>query len=133
MKSFQCVFCDEEVLAPDGIYDPFTSAICDSCWNSGGRLPRRGPDPWQFRVDNKGRPIRENWKDSRTWQTLRRTCFSHPVPATCLTLILLLTLVFIGSGLWTAVVWRPAELSVLIVLTTLIAYRWHWAMRTGKI
>ena len=133
MKSFQCVFCDEEVHAPDGIYDPSTRAICDSCWNAGGRLPWRGPNPWQFRVDNKGRPIRESWKDSWTWRALRRTWFSHPVPATCLTLMSLLTLVAIGSGLWTAVVRRPAELSVFIVLTTVIAYGWHWAMRTGKI
>tara|TARA_B100002051_G_C16729129_1_gene637138 strand:- start:2295 stop:2504 length:210 start_codon:yes stop_codon:yes gene_type:complete len=55
------------------------------------------------------------------------------VPATSLTLMSLLTLLAIGSALWTAVVQQPAELSVFIVLTTLVAYGWHWEMRTGKI
>ena len=129
MKSFQCVFCDEEVLAPDEIYDPSTRAICDSCWNAGGRLPRRGPNPWQFRVDNKGRPIRETWKDSRTWRALRRTWFSHPVPATFVTLLA----VFIAELIVAVAFQWPLQLAFWIVVATLITYGWNWAMRTGKI
>ena len=87
MKTLNCVFCGTEVSAPEELNDPTARAICDGCWDKGGRLPRfGGPNPYQFRVDSQGRVIRSDWQRSKWWLTLRKHFLRNPAEATFFTL-----------------------------------------------
>ena len=56
MRTFNCVFCGEDVNTRFEINDPTAKAICDGCYSRGGRLPG---GIWQISVDDRGNPRTE--------------------------------------------------------------------------
>lgn len=128
MKTLTCVFCDTEVASPENWNDSTARAVCDGCWEKGGRLPRfDGPNPYQFRVDDHGRVIRPDRQRSKWWLTLRKHFLRNPAEATFFTL----SFGFIAFLAIALLVAQPLGSLIFLGICTAVFFGWRVAMRRG--
>ncbi len=134
MNVLFCAFCNAEVALPAGLNDPTAKAICDQCYELGGRLPKcPGNKSYEFQVDPNGRvvggwwPGRSKWKQSKDWKYLRKSYLSNPVSATVFTLfaVVLLFVPFASFIVW------PVQSLFILLLAIMLGNFWRYVMRKG--
>ena len=119
-RSLYCCFCGVEVKAPQGFSDTTAKAVCDRCYELGGRLPRLG---YQFRVNDQGQPVpprRANWVKHFAPNATAATVYTVLIGVTAIALPWTVVKLFLLHPMGSAFFWA---------LVILIYAAWHQFLR----
>lgn len=119
-QSLCCCFCGVEVKAPQGFSDLTAKAVCDRCYELGGRLPRFN---YQFRVNDQGQPIpprRDKWVKHFAPNATAATVYTVAIGITAIALVWMTVRLFLLHPMGSALFWA---------LVILIYAAWHQFLR----